>query len=99
MNPSSSSRFYHPHTTITSANAAWVSASILYTSTKTMAHRSSGLFSNSVEDEVIVSGSFPESNPFGRECKFDLPRGLRPRSCRLRAKEQMFASLFASLRD
>ncbi|GFZ43956.1 hypothetical protein JCM24511_01676 [Saitozyma sp. JCM 24511] len=24
-----------------------------------------GIFSNSVEDEVIVSGSFPESNPFG----------------------------------
>lgn len=57
------------------------------------AHTFPGIFSNSVEDEVIVSGSFPESNPFGRECGHDLPRDLQPRSCRLRAKEQMFVNL------
>lgn len=63
-----------PHTTTN--NASWVSASLLNRFTGVLADPFPGLFSNSVEDEVIVSGSFPESNPFGRECGCgcDLPR-------------------------
>ena len=40
-----------------------------------LADACAGLFSHSVDDDVTVTASFPESNPFGRE------RNPSPISC------------------